>query len=1107
MSRFQHRRVAVAILLFVVGSETTFADPHASTLRLLGYGTRPSDEVVSSVVLSGSPRLAEELLARIPDVDAFEAARAGDLARLKLVLLANSEAAKPIPGIEDRSLLEAAVDGGDRDVVRLVLARSLDVSKEKDLLGRAIRDDLLPVVDAFCEVERLKPLLEAALHDACWQRRTAIAKRMIAAEINVTEARAWGFQAIHAAMFRRENELVELLLENGAEVDVFVAAGLGRLAQMNELLDTTGIPSAFGKSVGPHPAFFAARTGQMSTLQPFLSNASVLRLRGHRRFTVLVAAAESGTAEVMQALLDAGASRSATAILWDEKQANPLHFAAANGNVAAARVLLEAGFDVDSKTENGTTALGLAARFGHPEMTRLLLEAGASVDAPKSGVETPLYAAAAAGSLDVCRLLLEASATVDGVNKTPLRVAVANGHRGVAKLLLDRGANPLGTLPTTPEDRVVVTPLGLAVQGDDERLVEILIEAGLDVNRPQGEAPSHRSPLLLALRNGRAANAERLLASGAVVRSSEREEAMFHVGRVGDSELLDAFDPTALVALAVPVRFPPQDPRAELIRGAIERDNKDILRTLAMRGTDFDAAIGADDTPLSLAARLDRRRALRALLEAGADPHRMPPTGEMGVVDLAMSDGSMEAVRMLVAFGARPSGPGGWHLVAAAGEGDLSTMSTLLELGYGVDGPRRTGEPLAAAIENSHFDAARLLIRAGARLDVRDAAGRTPLHWAAAVSDTPRELLDVFIEKGVEAQQRNHEGLTALHVAVASKNDVAIAALSDREIAWDLHLAAGLGNLETVEREVQDDPLNIREELPPLGAPLEWAAAGGHSDVVRFLIASGGRTTAFAESMTRAVQDGDVEMIAFLAEHGVSVNGTATKYGEPLAIAIHARRADLVRALLDVGANPNGSRPRANAWQPLQMAATRGLTEITTLLLEAGAHVNATGFGGYSALDLALDPAAFASTGQSTRDTRGDPDDKLAVAKLLLDAGARERVGKPGKLARAAAAGAEEVVESLLEAGADPNEANDRMGTTPLVAVVQARLAKTRNLPDEERMQRQAGYVRIAEALLERGAKPTLPDAEGRTPLNEAGRLQDEKLVELFEDFEASRPE
>jgi hypothetical protein len=55
--------------------------------------------------------------------------------------------------------------------------------------------------------------------------------------------------------------------------------------------------------------------------------------------------------------------------------------AAAKGNEAVARLLLDYGADIDSKDKDGGTALHWAATYGHEAMERLLLKKGVNTDA------------------------------------------------------------------------------------------------------------------------------------------------------------------------------------------------------------------------------------------------------------------------------------------------------------------------------------------------------------------------------------------------------------------------------------------------------------------------------------------------------------------------------------------------------------------------------------------------------------------------------------------------------------------------------------------------------------------------------------------------------
>lgn len=1087
-------------LLFVLAAVSPArADRYDDTLRLLGFGHEPLETVVENVLLSDSQRLAERLLSRIPDVHPRTAAHANQLDLLRLALLANPDRlTMPAPD-RNMSLLASAVSGDAVDVVEFLLAKELDTTNEKEQLDRAIRENRLAVVKVYCRFERLNEMLSGVLHDACWQGRREIAKHMVEAGVPVTSSRTWGFQAVHAALFRKDLELVNLLIAKGAKVDPFVAAGLGREKTMTDLIEADGIESRFRNSVGPHPAFFAARTGQLATLRPFLTQRKVVSQAGHRGFNLIIAAAETANAETLTALIEAGVDWRKTGVLHDDKESRPIHFAAAAGNVDAAAALLEVGESMDVETERGSTPLILAAEFGHLAFCKFALENGAKIDAARNDTETALWVAAGRGRREIAAFLLDNGAKVDGVGKTPLRSAVIQNRVEVTRLLLERGANPMGIPTGADPKRVTITPLGLAASRN-LKLVELFLERGQDPNRVQGNPADERTAVLDALQNFRRENVRLLLRAGGRVRPRNHAQALYWAGRNGDPDLV-----AALLESGVRLDAPTLDGKMtglqRVLHGAIQADRKDVVQYVASLGYDLDVRLIGNDTPLGFATQQQARQAMIALLEAGADPNAQPFPGARKPVEIAMgTTGGFLSVRILVEHGAKPVGRGGLHLVDAAAAGNLHDVADLLDLGYGINGPLDGGEPLAAAARSGRTEVVAFLLERGADATLRDTAGRTALHAAAEAESNGVEVARRLAEEGVDPNTTDHNGQLPLHAAVAARRTEMIEFLRPRTTRLDLHLASALGDLEAVEARLAEDTAVVREERAPLGSPLFWAAAGGHSKVVERLLAAGGATPEFRDAMPRIVEAGDVELVDFLAQHGVSVNGPLDQYGEPLRIAIHSRRPELVRVLLKHGANPNARRSKVD-WTLLQRAATRGLPEITQQLLDAGAHVNATGFDERSALDLALDPAAYAThRGENSSNTRGTVEGKRAVADALLEAGARARVGKVGKVAHAASLGEVELAQRLLETGGQVNGINERSGHTPLVAAIEGRRDRARAITDaDERERVRARFVTLIETLLEAGADPALPATRGGTPLAAARRTADAELVRLIE--------
>src|SRR5262249_48384328 len=151
----------------------------------------------------------------------------------------------------------------------------------------------------------------------------------------------------------------------------------------------------------------------------------------------IMTCARSGSVDAVRRLLagdaDANAKEPAqnqTALMW----------AAAEHHPDVVRVLIEAKADLRTHTKNGFTALHFAAREGDVESARLLLAAGVSIDI-RSQPDLPPKAADAVGTAQVQARGRAFSATMSE-GATPLLVATVRGQVPLALFLLEQGADP-----------------------------------------------------------------------------------------------------------------------------------------------------------------------------------------------------------------------------------------------------------------------------------------------------------------------------------------------------------------------------------------------------------------------------------------------------------------------------------------------------------------------------------------------------------------------------------------------------------------------------------------------------------------------------------------
>src|SRR5271170_5323045 len=161
-------------------------------------------------------------------------------------------------------------------------------------------------------------------------------------------------------------------------------------------------------------------------------------LRGHAGELDISEAACLGDCECLRKLIAADAiqAREASGDGWP-----PLHLAAAFSTPYAVTLLLKHGAHIHQISHNPMRnhALHACIALGNSvDVARLLVEAGADVNATAAGGYTPLHLAASQPSREIVALLLESGANREtrcDQGKTPADYARERGHTEVAALL------------------------------------------------------------------------------------------------------------------------------------------------------------------------------------------------------------------------------------------------------------------------------------------------------------------------------------------------------------------------------------------------------------------------------------------------------------------------------------------------------------------------------------------------------------------------------------------------------------------------------------------------------------------------------------------------
>ncbi|CAH0756291.1 unnamed protein product [Diatraea saccharalis] len=327
-------------------------------------------------------------------------------------------------------------------------------------------------------------------------------------------------------------------------------------------------------------------------------------------------------------------------------------------------------------------------------------------------------------------------------------------------------------------------------------------------------------------------------------------------------------------------------------------------------------------TPLHLAVVHGNVPLVQALLAAGADVNAQDDE-QHTVVHWATVCGEVGALRAVLAAGADAATPdqhGGYPLHYAA---------------------QMCGAPAATDHQSrgAALEVLRALVReGGARVDVRDADGRTPLLWAASAGSAAAVL--ALHQAGARVDDADRDGLTALHCASARGHTEALETLvglcgarvdvADSHGCTPLHYAAALGHADATAALLEHGADAHRQDRRGR-SPAHTAAAKGQIETVRILGARGAnlwlRNSKGDLPLHEAVASGRRELVKWLLDGRPSQVNAANHEGRtPLHIAAATDNADLCRLLLDRGAEVNlvARSSKNEPLTPLDCATTRG---------------------------------------------------------------------------------------------------------------------------------------------------------------------------------------
>jgi ankyrin repeat protein len=333
-----------------------------------------------------------------------------------------------------------------------------------------------------------------------------------------------GTPALHWMVRVDDLEQASMLLRRGADArratrygvtPLSLAAGNGSAAMIRLLLEAGADPNA-ADAAGETPLVTAVGVGSLESVRTLVERGATVDLADTTfKQTALMAAVRANHPAIVAYLIEHGAAVNAKTRVGDTPRwilpnsvpgfghgigivrggspdrgrrepipgaMSPLLYAARDGRLESARMLLAAGADIDQAEANGITPLLSAIINNHPAVARFLVDQGANVNAMDWYGRTPLWAAVEARNMDV-----DNNTFVNDVDRAP--------YLDLARVLLQKGANPNARtrelMPVRPRMLTVTgtlawvdftgqTPFIAAALAGDLPVMRLLLAQGAD---------------------------------------------------------------------------------------------------------------------------------------------------------------------------------------------------------------------------------------------------------------------------------------------------------------------------------------------------------------------------------------------------------------------------------------------------------------------------------------------------------------------------------------------------------------------------------------------------------------------------------------------------
>jgi len=406
-------------------------------------------------------------------------------------------------------------------------------------------------------------------------------------------------------------------------------------------------------------------------------------------------------------------------------------------------------------------------------------------------------------------------------------------------------------------------------------------------------------------------------------------------------------------------------------------------------------------------------------------------------------------------------------LSIALAEGDIETIKLLIVAGANIDLKDENGETLLMkAIGSGNIVLFKILIETGADVNARNNYGYTALMWA--VDSGNREAVFSLLKAGADVNAWDGNGYGALMGSVLHGGDEILTVLIEAGVEINSKDKSGMSALMLAVIKGKDKAVKI---LIDHGADTGVKDENGHNILIRSFIEGNERLSKMLRDigieidqrnkdlvtpLIQASFDGNFKLANKLIEFGADVNARNKYNWTPLMCAAFKGHSEIVKVLIDNDKTDINIMDRDDT-TALMLAVVEDHIEIVKLLLGKNVEINAEDKDGNSALAHSV------------------INNRIKISGLLISAGADINVidhNGNSILLRFLLAGKTQNAQKIIEAGADINIQNKK-GMTALGIVLEK------------------GYEEIFWKLTGANVDLNICDTNGNTPLmlySKAGR-------------------